>query len=135
MGSVLLASLLRKIEIQPALVFVPGHCYVAFALDPEGKEWAGLETTLLGSPLADSPTIVDLKDVVDKKWVGERSWGTFQTAVDAGGKDLVAKREQFANPNDSTHRVISIAVARRMGILPIAFDSSEKFLSSTDRTK
>jgi hypothetical protein len=134
-GSVLLASLLRKIEIQPALVFVPGHCYVAFALDPEGKQWAGLETTLLGSPLADSPRIVDLKDVVDKKWVGERSWGTFQSAVDTGGKDLVAKQEQFANPNDPTHRVVSIASARRMGILPIAFDSSEKFLPSTDRSK
>ena len=34
-GSVLLASLLRKIDIEPVLVYVPGHCYLAFYLDAE----------------------------------------------------------------------------------------------------
>ncbi len=102
-GSVLLASLLRKIEIQPALVFVPGHCYVAFALDPEGKEWAGLETTLLGSPLADSPTIVDLKDVVDKKWVGERSWGRFRRLWTLGAKIL--SPSESSSPTRTIRRI------------------------------
>jgi hypothetical protein len=132
-GSVLLASLLRKIDIQPALVLVPGHCYIAFSLDPEGKEWVGLETTLLGTTLGQAPPVVELDQLVETKWTKERSWGTFRTAVQAGGSDLEAKRENFANPNDHSHRVISIAAARRMGILPIAFDASEKFLSSPAR--
>jgi hypothetical protein len=128
-GSVLLASVLRKIDIQPALVFVPGHCYLAFALDAEGKQWAGLETTLLGSPLGDSPDLVDLNEVVGEQFNKERSWGTFRSAVAGGGKDLADKKEKFADPNDPNHRIISIATARQMGILPIAFDSSERFQS------
>jgi hypothetical protein len=134
-GSVLLASVLRKIDIQPALVFVPGHCYLAFALDPDGKEWAGLETTLLGTPLGESPDLIELNKIVAEPWDKERSWGTFRSAVAVGGKDLSDKKEKFADPNDARHRVISIAAARQMGILPIAFDSSETFLSSSEGSK
>ena len=48
-GSVMIASVLRKLGIHTYLVLVPGHCYVAFALDEEGENIVGLETTMLGS--------------------------------------------------------------------------------------
>jgi hypothetical protein len=35
---------MRKLRIEPVLVMAPG--YVAFYLDPQGKELAALETTL-----------------------------------------------------------------------------------------
>ena len=47
-GSVLLASLLRKIDIEPSLVYIPGHCYLAFYLDADKTQLVGLETTLIG---------------------------------------------------------------------------------------
>ena len=48
-GSVLFASLLRKIGLEPFLVLVPEHCYVGFYLDKDEKNPIALETTLLGS--------------------------------------------------------------------------------------
>lgn len=48
-GSVLFASALEKLTIRSALVLVPGHMFLAFALDPEGKSWDYLETTLVGT--------------------------------------------------------------------------------------
>ena len=36
-GSVLFASLLRKVGIEPYLVLIPGHCYVAFQVDKAGQ--------------------------------------------------------------------------------------------------
>jgi hypothetical protein len=47
-GSVLFASILRQIGIEPVLVLVSGHMFVGFYLDPQGKELDFLETTMLG---------------------------------------------------------------------------------------
>ena len=46
-GSVLLAAVLRKIGLDPHLVTVPGHMFLAFSLDDETM--VGLETTRMGS--------------------------------------------------------------------------------------
>lgn len=37
-GRVLFASILRKIDIAPALVLIPGHMFLAFQLDQEGED-------------------------------------------------------------------------------------------------
>ena len=47
-GSVLFASILRKIGVEPVLVIVPGHCFVAFYTDAERRQLLGLETTMMG---------------------------------------------------------------------------------------
>lgn len=57
-GSVLLASVLRKIGVQPYLIYVPGHMYLAFALSETERPVAdgharlthlfGIETTIIG---------------------------------------------------------------------------------------
>jgi hypothetical protein len=47
-GSILFASVLRQIGIEPFLVLVPGHMFMGFFPDPNGKP-VFLETTAIGS--------------------------------------------------------------------------------------
>jgi hypothetical protein len=129
-GSVLLASLLRKIDIEPALVLMPGHCYLAFALDAEGKQWMGLETTLMGAQGLDVPPDVESDKIVGPKFQREKSWLTLRAAMGVGNKNLAEQQPQFAEENSVAYQFIQVAQARRKGILPIAFDSSERFNSS-----
>lgn len=133
-GSVLFASLLRKIDIEPVLVFVPGHCYLAFYLDAEGRKLVALETTLIGSSIEDGSTEgVDLKNVVDDVWRSESSWATFRAAIAMGNEDLAKNHAKFNDAADTDYQTISIAAARKLGILPIAFDSAEDFESVTSQ--
>ncbi len=127
-GSVLLASLLRKIDIEPILVFVPGHCYLAFCLDPQGKELVGLETTLIGSQIEGEPKEVGkLKGLMNDEWRQENSWATFCAAVGMGCANLTKNMEKFNKADDAHYQTVSIAAARKRGILPIAFDSAAQF--------
>ncbi|MBD0321087.1 MAG: hypothetical protein ICV87_12180, partial [Gemmatimonadetes bacterium] len=48
-GSVLFASVLRKIGIDPVLVLLPGHMVVGFYTDAEHRNFSVLETTMLGT--------------------------------------------------------------------------------------
>ena len=133
-GSVLLASLLRKIDIEPSLVYVPGHCYLAFYLDAEKTQLVGLETTLIGGAGDDSNReLPDVEDVVDADWHAKDSWATFCAAVAMGNEDMAKNQEKF-NKDDPDYQVVSIAAARALGILPIAFDAASTFqaLTGTD---
>ncbi len=47
-GTLLFASLLEHVKIQPAIVIIPGHALVAWATTKGGKRWRYLETTELG---------------------------------------------------------------------------------------
>jgi hypothetical protein len=126
-GSVLLASLLRKIDIEPVLVYVPGHCYLAFYLDTDKTQLVGLETTLIGSTADDNHRdLPDVVDVVDEEARGKNSWGTFCAAVAMGNADIAENKEKF-NQEDVNYQLVSIAAARQLGILPIAFDSANPF--------
>ena len=126
-GSVLLASLLRKIDIEPSLVYVPGHCYLAFYLDAEKTQLVGVETTLIsGAGDDDTRDVPHAQDVVDAEWRAKDSWNTFCAAVAMGDADL-AKNQAIFNGDDPDYQVVSIAAARQMGILPIAFDATTKF--------
>jgi hypothetical protein len=131
-GSVLLASLLRKIDIEPVLVYVPGHCYLAFFLDAERKQLVGLETTLIGStPDEDAtPEIEGVTEVVDETQSRQPSWATFCSAIAMANADLAANQAKFNDSTDPDYQLVPIAAARKIGILPIAFDSAEAFKSS-----
>ncbi len=127
-GSVLLASLLRKIGIEAYLVMVPGHCYLAFALDEKGEKLAGLETTLLQSAApADFHSIKGLNKVLDKQWLEADSYAVFCSAIAMGNADLAKNKAKFADANDPDYCVMSVSAARRMGILPIGFKSNAEF--------
>src|SRR2546423_5643166 len=98
-GSVLFASLLRKISIEPFLVTVPGHMYVGFYLGAGKSQFIGLETTVLGlAEVADDkkPTepaaLAALRDKLDAATKSRRDWKTFAKAIQVGTEDLTRNK-------------------------------------------
>ncbi|MBC7854375.1 MAG: hypothetical protein IAF94_13160 [Pirellulaceae bacterium] len=130
-GSVLMASVLRKVGIEPVLIMVPGHCYLGFCLDSEGKEIVALETTLLGSKLDGEPAeIAGVEEVVSEEWQSKNSWKTFTAALAIGTADLAKNMEKMQKRDDPDYQIISLVAARKLGILPIAFQSDREFVAS-----
>ena len=119
-GSVMLASILRKIGIHAYLVLVPGHCFLAFDLDDGGEEQFGLETTLIGSQSAEAPE--DLPEVLadlDSEEL-EIPHASFCLAVAVGNKTIAENQEGFDDDDDPVRQLISVDAARERGIRPIA---------------
>jgi hypothetical protein len=120
-GSVLMASILRKIGLNPYLVMVPGHCFLAFDSGTgEDDNIIGLETTMLGnntlkpvSQIANLPQKTKLKEF-------QASYKTFSNAVKTGNAALEENAEAFESEDDPDVQLISIADARELGIMPIA---------------
>lgn len=129
-GSVLLVSLLRKIGIHAALVLEPGHCFVAFSADADGKIALGLETTLITAEL-ESPEEIDelLDESVDENMRNETSWSSFVAAVNVGTSTLVKNDEQLKSGRDDDYAFIDIRTWRAKGVLPIPFHGEEKLVS------
>lgn len=119
-GSVLLAAILRKIGLDPHLVTVPGHMFLAFSLDDDTM--VGLETTMMGAADLDAVDEKRLRsflkfDPEEKR--KEESWANFEAALDAGTQALVEAAEKF-DGDDTDYQLIDIAAARNLGVLPIS---------------
>lgn len=107
-GSVLLASVLRKIDLNPSLVLVPGHMLLAFELSP-GGERAYLETTRLDS-------IVRGKDgKIDEN----ASFNSFIAATKRGYATYQAAASNFGDISKPEYQIIDIGTARALGVVPI----------------
>jgi hypothetical protein len=131
-GSVLLASLLRKISIEPFLVTVPGHMYVGFYLGAGKSQFVGLETTVIGladvadEKKSDEPAaLATLRDKVDAAVRSRRDWKTFAKAIQIGTDDLRKNKEKIDAGADATYQWIDLAEARSQGIMPISFDAGK----------
>ena len=125
-GSVLLAAVLRKIGLDPHLVTVPGHMFLAFSLDDETM--VGLETTMMGAADLEKVDEKRLKsflkfDPEEKR--NEESWATFEAAIDTGTQALVEAAEKF-DGDDSDYQLIDIAAARNLGVLPISSNVADR---------
>ncbi len=112
-GSVLVASVLEKIGIETELIHVPGHMYVRFWLNPwEGEKrlWCCLETTLLGAgfPTAKAP----------KSQVLAAAGKSYVEAWTSANAEFEKVQFKFGS-NDSRYKIVSIAEARRRGVIPI----------------
>jgi hypothetical protein len=105
-GSVLLASVLRRIDLDPQLVLVPGHMFLAFALDAEGTQYAYLETTRLGAAGARASAGALL--------------GNFESAVEEGLVRYEQGAARFGRADSPEYRIIDVGAARRQGVAPIA---------------
>lgn len=130
-GSVLIASALRKIGIEPFLVLVPGHCYVGFYADEEKTQIMALETTLLGSTYEEDEefdTCEVIEDAVDEDSRFDASWPSFASAIVTGSNSFEEVRDKFDDENESQYMLIDISAARDNGIVPIAFRGKEKFV-------
>jgi hypothetical protein len=108
-GSVLLASVLRKIDLDPQLVLTPGHMLLGFSLDRAGRRRAYLETTLLGAD-------IDSAGRTDE----DRSLAAFEAAVERGLATWERHATRFDRPHEAEYRIVDIAAARRIGVTPIA---------------
>jgi hypothetical protein len=130
-GSVLFASLLRKISIEPFLVTVPGHMYVGFYLGAGKSQFIGLETTVLGladvadeKKPGDPAALTALRDKLDAATKSRRDWKTFAKAIQVGTEDLSKNKEKFAG-EDTTYQWIDLAEARSEGIMPIPYAAAK----------
>ncbi|MFN2624075.1 MAG: hypothetical protein ABR611_14660 [Chthoniobacterales bacterium] len=126
-GSVLFASLLRKISIEPFLVTIPGHMYVGFYLGAGKSQFIGLETTVLGLPdgaddkkPTDPAALTALRDKLDAATKARRDWKTFAKAIQVGTEDLTKNKEKL-DAADANYQWIDLAEARSEGIMPIPY--------------
>lgn len=95
-GSVLLASILRKIGFDVNLVTTEDHMYVAIASGEDGDSLMCIETTMLGD-------------------------SSLEEAIEDGNKEFDEDEDKFFSDDDkySDYNIISIMDARSMGIMPI----------------
>ena len=124
-GSVLFASILRKISIQPFLVTIPGHMYMGFYLSPDKKDFVGLETTAIGVANAteqeqssEPKALTALRGKLDEKARGGRDWKTFAKAIQIATDDLEKNKDNFEG-NNAAYQFIDLDEARTEGIMPI----------------
>lgn len=130
-GSVLFASLLRKISIEPFLVTIPGHMYVGFYLGAGKSQFIGLETTVLGladvadeKKPGDPAALTALRDKLDPATKSRRDWKTFAKAIQVGTEDL-AKNKEKLDAADANYQWIDLAEARSEGIMPIPYAAAK----------
>ena len=126
-GSVLFASILRKIGLKPYLVAVPGHMYMGFYLDEDENDFVELETTMIGAGDGDEAdnegapeAVTDLEQKLAKEVTKSHAWRSFAAAVTTGTKsyDEVADKMDAGDPR---YQVIDIEAARKDGIMPISY--------------
>ena len=130
-GSVIFASILTKLSIKCGLVLVPGHCFVAFDLDPEGtldpttESCIGLETTLLGAdklkPLAELAKLPEKAKIKTAAAETDASGKTFLNAIATAGEVFKEHGEEFLDDEGGVdYQIIPIDDARELGIMPLA---------------
>jgi hypothetical protein len=120
-GSVLIASILRKIGLNVYLAMVPGHCFLAFdGGKGEDDNIFGLETTLLGATdPKNGADGLELPDAI-KGTEHETSFKVFAAAMGVGTSTLEEHAETMLSEEDPSTQLISVAAAREIGIMPIA---------------
>ena len=116
-GSVLIASLLQAAGLDAALVRVPGHMFLRFALDPGGSSHAYLETTLLNDAHIGAGSEADPDGDVDPVRAASRR--RFDAALLSGEQQFRRARRELESGRSPEYRVIEIAEARRLGVRAI----------------
>jgi hypothetical protein len=106
-GTVVFASILKRIGITPLFVLVPGHCFLGYVTEfsKDGKvvDWAFLETTMLSSskvkvvdPKSKKEYLLDLANAKNQK---EKNFVSWQLFAGAREKGLLAYKEADQNGN------------------------------------
>ncbi len=124
-GSVLFASMLRKIGIDSVLVLTDDHCYLAFWTDAKHERMYGLETTMVSLETTLDETPEEFANAVDEDLRWEHSWASFISAILTGTSNLQSELEKEQLEID----LIDVNEARAAGVLPIPFASQEEFVA------
>ncbi|HLK64264.1 MAG TPA: hypothetical protein VKU19_12540 [Bryobacteraceae bacterium] len=125
-GSVLFASVLRRVGIDPFLVLIPHHAFLGFYLEPEHKTTNFLETTRMGSvDLNEATGDTALDSVFSEQAKDTVSYKSFVSAVRYGLAEYTKNRDKLLNPAaDINYRLVDIGRERKRGIIPIAIDDA-----------
>ncbi|HZW59109.1 MAG TPA: hypothetical protein VFE85_02350, partial [Woeseiaceae bacterium] len=119
-GSVLIASVLQRIGLHSFLVLVPGHAFVGFHTDADERRAAYLETTMLGTNVAQPRrTPAFAMDVVPTP-ARRRSLAGFVAALAAGHAGYRHAAARLDGRHHPDYAIIDITAARSLGIVPIA---------------
>lgn len=73
------------------------------------------------------PKIKGFAALLDDKWPKEDPYSVFSSAIAMGAESLTNNAEKFASEDEADYLLMSVAAARRMGILPIGFKSNSQF--------
>ncbi|HNV69843.1 MAG TPA: hypothetical protein PKO06_09110 [Candidatus Ozemobacteraceae bacterium] len=120
-GSILFASLLSKIDLDPFLVVLPDHAFIGFHLNPDHTEQAFLETTMLSEVSSETADLFpELDEELTAKWRNSSSWREFRRAA-ADGAEQFEEQKTKLEGSDPMYQVIDLEEARRRGIMPIAY--------------
>lgn len=122
-GTVLFASVLRKIGIDPVIVLIPGHAFLGFYTDARHQQIAFLETTLMTATnpftnRAPSQIGTAIARVLHSDPQMARSASGFDHALEIGrqsyekGRAGISSRAQY-------YAMIDIDKMRRAGVQPI----------------
>jgi hypothetical protein len=129
-GSVLFASVLRRVGIDPFLVLIPHHAFLGFYLEQEHKTTNFLETTRMGmvdveqSPAGDTADH-DLDGLFSDRARNSASYKSFVSAVRYGLDEYTRNKDKLLNPGDDlNYRLVDIARERKRGVIPIAVDNA-----------
>jgi hypothetical protein len=126
-GSVVFASLFRKIGIEPFLVIIPGHSFMGYYNDPLKQEYKCLETTVIGSKniserMVDSATFAGFMNLFPKELAEKNRSAilSFTFALQTGNAKYRSIKDKL-NSGDYKFQVIDIEESRKtMGVIPIA---------------
>jgi len=124
-GSVLFASVLRKIGIDPFLIEIPHHMFLGFYLDKQHRQPSYLETTMMGlTDLSQYPEEDAVARTVSSNLgqatKNQASYKAFIKAVQVGTDKFKKNKESIEKHENPRSQIIDIAQARKMGVLPIA---------------
>jgi hypothetical protein len=114
-GSVLFASLLYKIGIDPILVLKPGHMFVGYYLDANHKQFEFLETTMLGAGHQPSAMNIGFSPLLHPVQ-GSESWQQFVQAVQVATNVFNQEVAPALQQHRPLYRVIDVAKARQAGV-------------------
>jgi hypothetical protein len=126
-GSVLIASILRKIGIDVFLFITPNHCYVGFFTNKDRTNMVGLETTVLGTAKKEEfERTKHLRALIDDtRTFDEMSYQSFEAALAEGSKNLA---EHTGKMLDGEFQYVQVLIkeAREQGIRAIPYFPPEK---------
>lgn len=131
-GSVLFASILRKLGLRSFLVTVPGHMFMGVYLTADGDQRVALETTMIGERKDEEEAALKVMDglseiraKLDKKTAGSVAWKTFATALALGTQNLEKNKAKFEAEDEPQYQIVDVNEARKDGIMPISYEKPE----------
>lgn len=132
-GTVMFASVLRKIGIQTHIVTVPGHAFLTFRPTKDADDEIGLETTLLGRVSKEAFDEREsrlgklFKLLGENETYEEASFRSFEEAVRIGSDRFRENIEHFDESEiDPNYWFISVDEAREKGVRPLAYMPEER---------